>query len=71
MSNLKNMMSHKESLIPKEGYNLVCVDSFEFDPEDVLTLVEHYDDKVDAESHMNKMEVSDGIKYFIYDKNTL
>ena len=71
LMNLEAILNHKKSFIPESGYNVVGVDSYETDPEDVLTLDGHYKDHAAALARLNSLNSqNDGIKYYIYDKNT-
>ena len=42
MMNLELILDNKKKFIHVSGYNVVGVDSFELDPEDVLSLDSHY-----------------------------
>jgi hypothetical protein len=71
MSWIEKSLNHKNTLIPKSGYNVVGVDSFKFKPEDVLFLDGHYEDHGKALARLSELNgQKDHIKYYIYDKNT-
>jgi hypothetical protein len=65
-------MAAMEKMIPKQGYNLVGVDTYAVDPEEALFLMGHFDNKAEADDALKAKEAADpeGI-YYLYDAGML
>lgn len=68
MSFIQKALKEKKALTPKKGFNLVGVDTFGAPDEQGLFLVDHYDDKAEAEAELEKCEARNPhhVKFYIY-----
>ena len=67
---LEMMEADKKKFIPKTGYNVVGVDTFE-DPGEQIYLIAHFSDKAKAVSKQKQFQKENpGIAVFIYDPKT-
>jgi hypothetical protein len=62
-------LAHKKTLIPKEGFNVVGVDTFASSPDEALYFIEHFEKEEDAQAKLEEKEKK-GIIAYIYDKDT-
>ena len=63
---LKAMLARKSELSPKEGYNVVGVDSFELGA-DALYLIGHYATLAEAEATLKRESRKTKDKLYIYE----
>jgi putative SOS response-associated peptidase YedK len=61
-------MERKRALIPKSGFNVVCIDPFEM-PDEALYRIAHTATLAEAE-RIAEEKRKEGIRVFIYDKDT-
>jgi hypothetical protein len=67
--NFEKAQALKRSLIPKTGFNVVGIDSFEL-PDEALYFIAHVETRKEAEE-IAALKKAKGIHVFIYHKNTL
>jgi len=61
------MQRAREKLIPNKGYNLVGVDTMESDPAEALYLVDHFDDRKEAEAEAARRQKGQKlVRYYVY-----
>ena len=67
MGYFEKALKEKAALTPKTGYNLVGLDTFGSPEDQGLYLVDHYDEKADAEAELaRRKEANPDITYYVY-----